>query len=266
MKRYLLAAASAAALVATPAAARDHSGYFGLEVGPMWADDPDVEFPDVTDGSDDFKIKNELGVDGDLIGGWDFGMVRTEVEAGHKWVHHDKFVFDDESFDADGHTSGYSLMGNVLLDIGKDDSINFYAGGGIGYAWMHEEIQEGTDNFSLKDSGFAWQLIAGIRYPLFRYFDVGLKYRYFDAGNISDDIEGDRIRSDFKSHSLLVSLIYNFNTEPPPAPPPPPLPPPPPPPPPATQTCPDGTVILATDMCPAPPPPPPPPPPAPERG
>jgi hypothetical protein len=30
------------------------------------------------------------------------------------------------------------------------------------------------------------------------------------------------------------------------------------PPPPATQTCPDGSVILATDVCPAPPPPPPP--------
>ncbi len=49
-------------------------------------------------------------------------------------------------------------------------------------------------------------------------------------------------------------------------------PPPPPPvyvaPPPATQTCADGSVILATDICPAPPVyvPPPPPPPAPERG
>ena len=51
----------------------------------------------------------------------------------------------------------------------------------------------------------------------------------------------------------------------PPAPPPPP-PPPPPPAPPATQTCPDGSVILATEACPVPPPPPPPPPPAPERG
>jgi iron complex outermembrane receptor protein len=38
-------------------------------------------------------------------------------------------------------------------------------------------------------------------------------------------------------------------------------PPPMPPPPPATQTCGDGSVILATDACPLPPPPPPPPPP-----
>ena len=43
-------------------------------------------------------------------------------------------------------------------------------------------------------------------------------------------------------------------------------PPPPPPAAPATQTCPDGSVILATDACPAPPPPPPPPAPEPERG
>jgi iron complex outermembrane receptor protein len=51
------------------------------------------------------------------------------------------------------------------------------------------------------------------------------------------------------------------------APPPVVAPPPPPPPaPPATQTCPDGSVILATETCPVPPPPPPPPPPAPERG
>ena len=58
-----------------------------------------------------------------------------------------------------------------------------------------------------------------------------------------------------------------------PAPPPPPLelaPPPPPPEAPAAQTCADGSVILATAVCPVPPPPPPPPPPVPaptgERG
>ncbi|URD60620.1 TonB-dependent receptor [Sphingomonas sp. KRR8] len=48
--------------------------------------------------------------------------------------------------------------------------------------------------------------------------------------------------------------------------PPPPPPPSPPAPAPATQTCADGSVILATEACPSPPPPPLPPPPAPERG
>ena len=62
------------------------------------------------------------------------------------------------------------------------------------------------------------------------------------------------------------SFILRGSWSPAPAVAPPPPAPPPAPPPPATQTCADGSVILATDACPAPPPPPPPPPPAPERG
>jgi len=60
---------------------------------------------------------------------------------------------------------------------------------------------------------------------------------------------------------LGLDLLWG-GSAPAPAPAPVIAPPPPPPPaPPATQTCPDGTVILATDACPVPPPPPPPPPP-----
>jgi iron complex outermembrane receptor protein len=64
---------------------------------------------------------------------------------------------------------------------------------------------------------------------------------------------------------FLLGATYKFGQhESAPPPPPPPLPPPPPPPQaPATQTCANGTVILATDACPAPPPPPEP---TPERG
>ena len=65
----------------------------------------------------------------------------------------------------------------------------------------------------------------------------------------------------------LAGITYKFGTPAPAlaeaplvAPPPPPAPPP------ATQTCSDGTVVLATDACPMAPPPPPPPPPEPERG
>ena len=71
----------------------------------------------------------------------------------------------------------------------------------------------------------------------------------------------------FIGEPRTFGVTFRANFSPRPAPVPVVAPPPPPPPPaPATQTCPDGTVILATDMCPAPPPPSPPPPPAPERG
>jgi OmpA-OmpF porin, OOP family len=264
MMRYILVGAAIAA-IAAPAQARDHSYYFGLEVGGMWPHDSTVE--DRTTGANLFNVNYKTGVDGDLILGHDFGLIRAEVEAGHKWAQHDSLdLASGGSIDGGGHTSGYSAMGNLLVDFGKNESVNFYVGGGAGIAWMHERAAISTTHFSMRDNGLAWQAIAGVRAPVFRYFDVGLKYRYFNAGHLTDD----GLRGEFRSHSVLASLIYNFGPEAAPTPPtyapPPPPPPPAPPPAPATQTCPDGSVVLVTDSCPVPPAAPPPPPPTPERG
>jgi opacity protein-like surface antigen len=258
MKRYLLVAAASAALISSPAAARDHSAYFGLEVGAMFPKDSVVR--DTDTGDNLFRINYKTGVDGDLIAGYDFGLIRAEFEAAHKWVKHSEYdaVGSSASVGGHGHTSGYSTMGNLLLDFGHTETVNFYVGGGAGLAWMHARARIGNVVGDVQDNQqFAWQAIAGVRAPVFRYFDVGLKYRYFNAGHLRDN----GLETRFVSHSLLASLIYNFaELAPPPPPPPPMLPPPPPPPPPApaTQTCADGSVILATSVCPAPPPPPPP--------
>lgn len=60
----------------------------------------------------------------------------------------------------------------------------------------------------------------------------------------------------YARYAVGVRVALGGRSAPPPPPPPPPLPPPPPSP--ATQTCADGSVILATGTCPVPPPPPPP--------
>ncbi|MDQ3470885.1 MAG: TonB-dependent receptor [Pseudomonadota bacterium] len=107
-------------------------------------------------------------------------------------------------------------------------------------------------------------------------FDSGLELvayvnNVFDENpKLSFDRErGGRARLGFnvgQPRTIGLTVRQAFRSAPPPpalyVPPPPPTPPPPA----ATQTCPDGSVIMATDVCPAPPPPPPPPPPAPERG
>lgn len=104
-----------------------------------------------------------------------------------------------------------------------------------------------------------WTAGAGIETQVSGPFYVKAEGRYSDykRGQISGG-----------THMItgLIGLGMKFGLAPPPPPPPPMVPMAPPPPPPATQTCPDGMVIMATEMCPAPPPPPPPPPPAPERG
>ena len=278
MRKYLLAAVAVSAL-ASPTMARDSSPYVGVEAGAVMSDEGffDVDF----DGSEfhsGLNVDYKLGFDGDLIGGYDFGMFRAEAELAYKRLGIEDLTIsgpllgaiggvNDGNFDVDGHASVLSVMGNALLDFGGDEGIGAYVGGGFGRA----RVKILGD----RDSSWAWQAIAGVRMPISDQIDAGLKYRYFNSGKLefSDDFVDNAgapftVAADgrLKTHSLLLSLIYNFAAPPPPPEPVVAPPTPPPPPPPATQTCPDGSVILATDVCPAPPPPPPPPPPEPERG
>ena len=157
-------------------------------------------------------------------------------------------------------------MANALLDLGDDDGWRGYVGGGAGMARVKYKTSVDRENigFSHTDGVFAWQAIAGFSKAVSPNLDLGLKYRYFNTSRF-DFQNGNAYALDGKlhTHSLLASLVYNLWT---PVVAAPVVVAAPPPPPPATQTCPDGSVILATDVCPAPPPPPPPPAPAPERG
>lgn len=132
------------------------------------------------------------------------------------------------------------------------------------------------------DFGFGVNDIGSLRLPAYTianltggvYWDSGLELQLyvknlFDANpKLAIDRErGLRARFGYLiGQPRTIGLTMRYRFEPAVALPPPPPPPPPPPQPPATQTCADGSVILATDACPLPPPPPPPPPPAPERG
>ena len=267
MRNITLLAAVSVLAIASPAAARDGSGYVGFDAGVLMADDMDFEFDESAEALD-IEAEHKTGFDLDIIGGYDFGMIRAEGELSWKRTTHDgDYVFEStEEADADGETDVRSAMINALFDLGNDQWA-FYAGGGVGYASVRNRIESGDsvfdgDRITFKDSGFAWQGIAGVRFAVNEIIDIGLKYRYFDTQNLEDE---DDAEFDFTSHSLMFSFIYNMSGARRAPPPPPPMPPLPPAPPPPTQTCPDGSVILATDSCP-PPPPPPPPPPEPERG
>ena len=289
MKKYLLVAAATAA-IATPAYAQDSGPYVGIEGGVMFPRDTDIDAdvdfvdplePDVI-FQDVFDLDYKTGFDIDGIVGDDFGMFRVEGELGYKRAKVNEIQLDqdfidayeeatgedlsDVDFDLDGRVTVLSGMVNGLVDFDVG-GLGLYAGGGIGRA----QVKLLGD----KDNAWAYQLIAGARVPVSDSIDVGVKYRYFRTGklNFSDNAnftDADVLLtndSKFSSHSLLASLIFNFGAPSAPAAVvPAAAPPPPPPAAPATQTCPDGTVILATEMCPAPPPPPPPPPPTPERG
>ena len=257
--RYHLLAAVAAIAIATPAAAQGGSPYVGIEGGAI---DLVSAHDYIPSDSAHVDFRHKYGLDVDAVAGYDFGIIRAEAELGYKraGIDHSTYFGDmlvtGTDFNDDGHARAVSAMGNLLTDFGGP-GISAYVGGGVGVARTTYAIRSLA--FRGSDSRFAWQLIAGVRFPISTNLDAGLKYRYFQSKYDINDAPTEVVGR-WKSHSLLATLTYNFATAVAPPPPPPP------PPPPATQTCPDGSVILATDTCPAPPPPPPPPPPAPERG
>ena len=248
-----------------------------------------VDFTQTNLGSYRYK----KGLDLDFVGGYDFGMFKVEGEFGYKHAKAKGFnpgetivtaintgagtTFTTASdFGLNNSASVYSAMLNGLLDFGGNGHLGGYAGGGVGYANVKQ--------FGDSKGKLAWQLIAGVYAPVSPNIDIGLKYRFFHAGSnsASHDVpfaQGQRsadrrrnvrlfarrrnLRQQQQVHleqpagepgvqlrrscsAAAASAAATAAAAAAEAP--------------ATQTCPDGSVILATSACPAPPPPPPPPP------
>ena len=285
--RKLLMAATASFALATPALAAAQGPYVGIEGGVTFprSSDLDVILNNTTTYDNGYRLKYKDGIDVDAIAGYKLGPIRLEAEGGYKRAKvkslgvSTPLVTDvgtaagttatADDFSAGNRIGVKTLMANALLDSNFGNSrFGGYVGGGAGRAWASMSGD--------KDSAWAYQGIAGLRYAVSPNVDAGVKYRYFRTGTLGfDDTFAvnnvpftTETSGHYSSHSVLASLAYNFNGRAAAAPEPEAPPPPPPPAPeaPATQTCADGSVILATSTCPVPPPPPPPAPATGERG
>src|SRR5215212_8958460 len=129
MRKLAIAMALASTGLATPAVARDHSPYVGVEGGIMWVEDADVDYDDgILDLPNAITVTHKGGFDVDLIAGYDFGMLRLEGELAYKRASINQLRIDPrlsgggpgDAFDADGRARALSAMVNLLLDFGDD--------------------------------------------------------------------------------------------------------------------------------------------------
>jgi OmpA-OmpF porin, OOP family len=255
MRKIILVMALASTALATPALARDDSWYIEGDAGGMLIEDmEDLVRPG-------FGLLNTaVGYDVGGIVGYDFGGFRLEAEASYRRAKADGFnISGAQTFSGanlDGNASALSFMLNGLLDFGDDDGLQGYVGGGAGIGRV--KVLADTPALTYvddSDSGFAYQAIAGLRYPVSSNVDVGLKYRMYNQQNVAlVSPRGAALDTDFRSHSLMFTLGYNFGGEeappppaPVPAPPPAPLPPPPPPPVVEAPVCNKGPYIVFFD-------------------
>ncbi len=225
MRKLALAAALATTALASPAFARDDAWYIGAHGGGMIVEDIDTVVAGNAGSGSNWDLNTGYDVDGVI--GYDFGMFRLEAEVGFRraWTDVNAYVNGQNSTKGNGRSLNFMLNG--MLDFGPDDGLQGFVGGGagVGRTYLYNNL---TDE---SDSGFAWQAIAGVRFPLTDRIDAELKYRFYNH----DDIDlvtnrqpnaafapvGSASTADWRSHSLLVGLTYNFGE--PAAPPPPPV-------------------------------------------
>ncbi|MXO70659.1 outer membrane beta-barrel protein [Altererythrobacter buctensis] len=223
--------------------ARDGQGYFGVDVGAVFPNEYDSTVNGISDA---VVTSSETGWELGGVLGYDFGVIRTELEGSYKEFNPDEIsspvvglpggavaaqnnVLRRGTFVADGEHRLTSAFANALLDFGGDDSIGFSIGGGYGHVWFNGEnaiASTGPGYFDDSDHTWAWQGIAALRIPASENFDVGLKYRYLNTNEFDIvDSRGRATSFDLATHSALISLILNFGGAEAPPPPPPPPPP-----------------------------------------
>ena len=105
MRKLAILAALASTALATPAVARDKSWYAGIEGGAMIAEDTEFDFTGddgvvVTEIDNAFDVDHKLGIDVDLVGGYDFGPFRVEAELGWKRASMDEALIEGTLIDA----------------------------------------------------------------------------------------------------------------------------------------------------------------------
>ena len=248
MRKLVIGMAMASTALTTPAMARDGQWYIQGDAGAMIVEDQNV---DVNGVANDASAAYDTGFDFGAAVGYDFGAFRLEAETSYRAAIDPDFVVggsqglvlnppSTNTFSgqrsAFGELNALSFMLNALFDFGDDDGIQAFAGGGVGIARVDMDASvdvRGPGVWNDSDTGFAWQILAGVRAPISKSLDVGLKYRYFNVPevNLVDGL-GRSLEADFNSHSLMGSITYNFGGEepvvapvaPPPPPPPPPVP------------------------------------------
>src|SRR5258708_5565096 len=152
MRKHLLAA-SAVAVLASPAFAAANGPYVGIEGGVTFprTTDLDVILNNTTTYNNGYEAKFKTGYDVDAIAGYKLGFIRLEGEAGYKNAKVKSLGVSTPlitdvgtaagtpataaDFSVGNHTGIKTLMANALLDSNFGNSrFGGYVGGGAGRA------------------------------------------------------------------------------------------------------------------------------------
>lgn len=135
---------------------------------------------------------------------------------------------------ASGKAKAYHLMVNGLYDFNLGWPVTPYVGAGVGVARVNfDSVTVPLAGRTIDDTAttFAYQGIAGVAYAITQNLKFDVSYRYFGTSNpyLKDSAHVDE-RAQYRDHTVLAALRWEFGAPPPPPPPQPAAVTPPPPP------------------------------------
>ncbi|MEQ8661168.1 MAG: outer membrane beta-barrel protein [Gammaproteobacteria bacterium] len=214
----------AAAIAATVSASASAEGFYLRGFGGYTALD-DLDFntalgPVRSDMDDGFNVGAAAGLETDLLARFapsDSIGSRVEVEYGYRENDVESHRIGGARLAAStGEFNTHTVMGNFLIDFNKQSPLTFYAGGGLGVAFVNLDSFGGAGNnvFDDDDTTFAYQGIAGVEYRIDARWSLFGEYRYLGmtdpevtlfpaAGGVSRDIAID-------THNVGGGVRYRF--------------------------------------------------------
>ena len=223
MRRFITSALVAAALAGPSLANADGDAglYARLFGGINFLNDTDFNVLGAVNVDNEydegFVVGGALGYDYGKI--WSFGGVRTEVELSYREndidVHSVSALGGDQP-SSTGDVSSTALMANAYNDFHNQTAFTPYLGGGIGYAWSDMSdfgIAAIPNVLDDDDSGFAWQLGAGVNYAINKMLSLSVDYRYLNtdidvtssaaAGSTGSEVDSD-------NHTVSFGIRYRY--------------------------------------------------------
>ncbi|MBI1212172.1 MAG: outer membrane beta-barrel protein [Alphaproteobacteria bacterium] len=231
-KRTLLAS-SALAVMASVSQAQAGDFYISIAGGANWLANDKSGF---TSSSGSFTSYHQNSETGFALSGaigvhldqWVHGL-RAEVEAGYRrnkekgrWAA-TTFSSGFSSGVINAHESKFSVMANVWYDIDLGRKWTPYLGGGIG--WARTKVDGAFSptftssggagaftSFSREESGFAWQLGAGLNYEIQDGVRLGVGYRYFRGPDVKNKVFVGFLPVTFDHDDHTVQLELSIDT------------------------------------------------------
>ena len=121
MRKLAVALALSTTALASPALARDHSWYVGVEGGPNIVED--IQY-DIGDQSNAGTVDSKYGYTVDGVAGYDFGAFRLEAEVGYQHANVDGYssTVATPYYDDAGALHGALQKGAAAYRLGRDQN------------------------------------------------------------------------------------------------------------------------------------------------